>query len=294
LPLNHESRAFSNVEIDTCNRKVCTMRNRLNSLLMGVLLSAIVAGCATPHPSLPPPPVHANGQVLWQIVHDHCLTDERDHGNPSPCTEVSITAGINRGYAVLKDRDGVSQYLVMPTIRITGIEDAQLLRPDATDYFSPAWRVRQLVAQRLVRTLTRADVGIAVNSIYGRTQDLLHLHVDCINADVRDALRRAAPAIGHHWGRHPIMLDGHRYRAIRVDGDDLVAADPFRLLAQGLSVGPGDMGAWTLLLAGMDFPDGKPGFLLLAARAEPSAGFSGSAEELQDHSCAGVGQPGPP
>jgi len=200
-------------------------RSRGLGAILAITGSAFLAGCATPMIAprsamvLPPPPVHANGQVLWGIVNGRCVPDQQASGKPDPCTEVSIAGGVDTGYAVLKDRVGVSQYLVMPTRLITGIEDAQLLAPGATNYFDPAWRVRRLVDQRLGTTLTRDDVGIAVNSIYGRSQDLLHLHVDCLRIDVRDDLHRRLTTLGRGWST-PITLAGHGYYALRIDGDD--------------------------------------------------------------------------
>jgi CDP-diacylglycerol pyrophosphatase len=258
---------------------------RLGAAICSVWSFAL-AGCAPSDVGLPPAPVHANGQVLWKIVNDRCIPGQLAHASPAPCAEIAIGAGVARGYAVLKDRNGASQYLVMPTIRITGIEDPRLLAPDAVDYFTPAWHARRLVEQRLGTSLSREDVSIAINSIYGRSQDLLHLHVDCVRADVRDALRTALPAIGHDWSRHLLKLAGHGYHAVRIDGDEGVAPSPFLLLAQGLHVAPADMGAWTIVLVGATFADGQKGFVLLAARADPSAGYDGSGERLQDHDCA--------
>lgn len=273
-----------------------TLSRRLG-VVFAIAGSAALAGCATPvnaprsavvvppAPILPPPPVHANGQVLWGIVNGKCVPDQQENGKPDPCAEVAIGGGVDNGYAVLKDRVGASQFLVMPTRLITGIEDPQLLAPGATNYFDPAWRARGLVDQRLGTTLTRDDVSIAVNSIYGRSQDLLHLHVDCLRADVRDALHRRLAAVGRRWST-PIALAGRGYYALRIDGDDSVPIDPFAALADGLKVPPTEMGAWTLVLAGASFADG-PGFVLLAARADPAGGYDGWGEDLQDHQCLG-------
>jgi CDP-diacylglycerol pyrophosphatase len=278
------------------------MQSRSLGAILAISGCALLAGCATPMnparsaamvppaPVLPPPPVHPNGQVLWGIVNGKCVPDQQANARPDPCTEVSIGSGVDKGYAVLKDRVGVSQFLVMPTRLISGIEDAQLLAPGATNYFDPAWRVRRLVDQRLGTTLTRDDVGIAVNSLYGRSQDLLHLHVDCLRVDVRDALHRQLGSLGRGWSA-PITLAGHGYYALRIQGDDSVSVDPFVALAKGLKVPPAEMGAWTLVLAGATFSDG-PGFVLLAARAEPAAGYDGSGESLQDHQCAERGATG--
>jgi CDP-diacylglycerol pyrophosphatase len=263
------------------------MKSEMCRPLLAMMITVIVAGCASTSMTVPLPPTRPNGQVLWQIVNERCVPGQRDHGDPSPCSEVAISHGIQANHVVLKDRVGKSQFLVMPTIKITGIEDPRLLAPGTVNYFTPAWRTRKLVEGKAGRPLSRTEVSVAINSIYGRTQDLLHLHVDCLRTDVRDVLRRAAPRIRRHWTRQSMILSGHQYRAVRIDGDDVVGADPFRLLSRGLHVQPKDMGAWTLVLVGMDFPDGRPGFVLLAARVNPAAGYKASGEELEDHNCNG-------
>ncbi|MFL5335471.1 MAG: CDP-diacylglycerol diphosphatase [Geminicoccaceae bacterium] len=53
--------------------------------------------------------------ALWKIVHGRCVPNQRLHGDPSPCTMVELRGGVARGYAVLKDRRGVAQYLLIPT-----------------------------------------------------------------------------------------------------------------------------------------------------------------------------------
>lgn len=113
----------------------------------------------------PPPPPHLNGQVLWHIVHDQCVPDEQSKGRPEPCAQVSLDGGVNRGVALLKDRRGVAQYLLMPTIEITGIEDGRLLAPGAVNYFAKAWADRSFVEVRLGRDLPREDIGISINSL---------------------------------------------------------------------------------------------------------------------------------
>jgi CDP-diacylglycerol pyrophosphatase len=64
-----------------------------------------------------------------------------------------------------------------------------------------------------------------------------------------------------------------------VDGETLDAANPVQLLAKRAD----DMVLETLVVVGSYLPDGKPGFVLLASRADPAAGNPGAGEELQDH-----------
>lgn len=252
-------------------------------LALAVLL---LAGCASPPASLPPPPPHPNGQALWRIVHGQCAPDQREHGDPAPCALVAFKDGDAHGYVVLKDRNGVAQHLLMPTAKITGIEDPKLLEPDAQNYFARAWDERGFVQARLGRPVGRTWLSIAVNSAYGRSQDQLHLHIDCVDATVAAALRGVdVPA---SWTPQPIILKGRPYHVRWLAADRLDATNPFKLLARTVPGAGRAMGAWTLALVGGESRRGQPGFYLLAGRADPASGDPGSAEALQDHACASV------
>jgi CDP-diacylglycerol pyrophosphatase len=64
-----------------------------------------------------------------------------------------------------------------------------------------------------------------------------------------------------------------------VEGETLGASNPVQLLANRAD----DMGLETLVVIGTYLRDGKPGFVLLASRADPATGNPGAGEELQDH-----------
>ena len=82
-------------------------------------------------------------------------------------------------------------------------------------------------------------------------------------------------------GAVSVPLAGQPYRAMAVDGDEL-DVNPFRLLADGLAAGD-SMGAQTLVVVGSTGADGRPGFVLLAGRADAATPGSGHGEDLQDH-----------
>jgi CDP-diacylglycerol pyrophosphatase len=180
---------------------VSTMRPAL-LIALALLLTAFRA------PGLPPPPVHPNGQTLWRIVHDKCVADEETAGKPAPCVEVDLSGGEARGYAVLKDLHGAEQYLVMPTLDITGIEDGRLLEPGDPNWFADAWGVKPFVDARIGRTTPRDWMAVSVNSIYGRSQDLLHLHVDCLTPAARTAIDALAPRLTRSWSAKPFEIVG--------------------------------------------------------------------------------------
>lgn len=263
------------------------------SLAALALLASLLAGCAAQVPTqglMPPPPVHRNGLALWVIISTLCVPGQMQRGGPAPCSVVSLDGGQEKGIVLLKDRAGVAQYLLMPTARVTGIEDPKLLAPGVTNYFERAWEERGLVSAKLGRPLPRDETSIAVNSIYGRSQDQLHLHIDCLDAAIRGQLQAVGRQIGPKWSKTPIRLGRHAYWARRLDGDTL-RVDPFRLLADTMPGARGEMGAWTLVLVGETGPAGRPGFYLLANRADPAHGEPASGEVLQDHACGAPKKP---
>nr|WP_294505329.1 CDP-diacylglycerol diphosphatase [uncultured Rhodopila sp.] len=228
----------------------------------------------------------ADPSALWKIVDGQCVPHEEETHNPAPCSAVDLAQGVDKGTAVLKDIVGIAQFLLLPTARIGGIEDPAVLAPGATNYWEAAWQARHFVDERLHTALPREDVSLAINSLYGRTQDELHIHIDCIRPDVRDALTANLDKIGDRWAPFPVPLAGHNYRAIRVIGDNLDSVNPFLILADSDPRIRADMGMHTLVVAGETFPGGSRGFVLLDDQADLLAGNRASGEQLQDHSCA--------
>jgi len=223
---------------------------------------------------------------LWQIVHEECVPDQELHGNPAPCALVYIQDGVDRGYVILKDLIGDTQYLLLPTAFVSGIESPDLLRPNAPNYFADAWRERGYVERAARRTLPRGAMSLAINAVRNRSQNHLHIHMDCVRLDVQVTLQRLLAGIGDNWAELPEPLVGHTYRARRVLAENLDAANPFVLLADGVPDARAAMGAETLTVVGAQFADAKPGFVMLNARVEVGAGPFIRGEELQDHSCA--------
>ncbi|HUC19406.1 MAG TPA: CDP-diacylglycerol diphosphatase [Acetobacteraceae bacterium] len=234
-----------------------------------VLLFVPFAACAT------------DPSALWHIVHDRCVPNEEAHDKPAPCTLVDL----ERGYVVLKDIVGATQFLVLPTARITGIESPALLAPGGPNYMQDAWAARRFVRARAPAPLSREDLSLAVNSIHGRSQNQLHIHVDCLRVDVHDALGSRLADLSDSWRPFPVPLAGERYIARRLISSDLAGVNPFVLLADSSPEARAHMSDYTLVLAGASFA-GVPGFILLADRADPIRGNFGSGEALQDHQCA--------
>src|SRR6202049_1367225 len=128
--------------------------------------------------------------ALWEVVHNVCVPGQSLHHDPSPCLQVDLTGGIENGFAILRDPRGGTQFLLIPTTRISGIESPIVREPNATNYFADAWEVRTYSNGALHQTLPRDEIGMAINSVVSRSQDQLHIHFSCIRADVLEALHK--------------------------------------------------------------------------------------------------------
>ncbi len=223
--------------------------------------------------------------VLWRVV-QACVADHGLTGQPFPCLQVDTTGGLERGFAVLRAPFVKSHTIVTPLVETIGLEAPRLRGPDAPHYFDDAWAARHYATRGLKRQPGRADFALAVNSRFGRSQDQLHIHVDCIRPKVREALARDAAEIGSGtWTSVKVMPHAPRYWAKGVQGETLAGVNVFDLVADGLHVSPDDMDEITIVVVGSDDIAGKPGFVVLARKRLTQVYDEGHGEALMDHSC---------
>jgi CDP-diacylglycerol pyrophosphatase len=220
----------------------------------------------------------AERDQLRTIVQQRCVPHWVETHNPAPCVSVQLSGDgpDAQGFAVLADRKGGAHYLLIPTRSISGIESPEARASLAPNYFDAAWEARGVLNAAAGRELHWSEVGLAVNSVHARSQDQLHLHIECLGQAIYDVIRANADRIGYSWSA--IRVNGWDYQATRVMGIALGAQNPFEILAERLPGAKDSMADYTLLVAGADFGDG-PGFVLLAGVGVPGA------ERLLDSSC---------
>ncbi len=204
------------------------------------------------------------------------------------------------GYAVIKDRAGAFQYLLIPTDPVTGIESPALLDPRAGKYWSGAWRARSrldalagpILPPDMHGRIPREDVALAVNSPFARSQDQLHIHIDCVDGDVQKALRAVADTFEPgKWLSLSGALKSHWYQATRLSEAELGQTNLFRLVADLRPDDPGLMGATTIVVVGAPGDDAA-NLYDLVDRVDPTNRDAANGEELMDHGCSvlGIGQ----
>jgi CDP-diacylglycerol pyrophosphatase len=223
----------------------------------GVLVASVaLQACGTP-----PPPGHSN--ALWQVVNAGC--------NQGWAPVPSLRCYPARGEAVLKDICGATHYLLIPTARRIGIESPELLLDEEPDYFGDAWAARDRVIAASGRPQVGSDeLGLAINSRWGRTQDQLHIHIDFVRPEVRDAIRQ--------WLREGaasarIELFGHTYQIVHTQS--LQRPTPFQRAATASETTP-QREMNTIAVVG----DGASGFYVLLGHADPGRLDRGHAEEI--------------
>lgn len=218
-----------------------------------------------------------NPNVLWLIVHGNCGPTQMAEGRPGACRYVDPDGR----YAVLKDLHGDTRFLLLPMDPISGIESSALLQSGTPNYWQAAWAARKFVEEKAGRTIPRDKIGLTVNSVFGRSQNQLHIHIDCVNADLRAGLQAHEREISEQWPGRPLVIADRTYYIMKILGSD-PGADPFRLLAGRLEHPGTEMGGQSLALLGAEFRGGKPGFYLL----DSPAGIHGATSEyVLDRDC---------
>jgi CDP-diacylglycerol pyrophosphatase len=252
------------------------------ALIVIVALASVFAGplrAQTPQalaPSAPSDRVAAACVVaprpnsLWSLA-QCCARDLRS--NPD-CRYYSKSDK----FIILKDNNPkkTAAYLIIPSIKVTGIEDRQIFSPPVVDFWEYGWQQ----AQRFVEQ-PLADVALAINSVHGRTQNQLHIHIACVLPAVARTLANHSEKIGPDpikALRLDLGPDNHTYRVLKVS--NLAAADsPFNLVA-AMPGARADMGDQGIAVVGSTTPG-----VYYVLDTYPHGPNLGAAEELLDETC---------
>jgi CDP-diacylglycerol pyrophosphatase len=240
--------------------------------LSSIVIPFLVALCLTD-------PAHAAASAaciiarppdsLWSLA--RCCA--KDLASDPGCRSVSRSGH----FIILKDNSPAKPagYLIIPTMRVSGIEDPQIFALPVADFWAYGWRQAQAYVGK-----PAADTALAINSQFGRTQNQLHIHISCVRPDVAQALAGRAAKIGDDPAAPltiPLGPRRHRYRV--VGAASLVAPGPFALAA-AMPGARRDMAAQSIAVIGSQHPGL---FYVLDTYHHP--GNPGAAEELLDQTC---------
>lgn len=137
------------------------------------------------------------------------------------CCERSLTGDVGcrvydkkDDYVIIKDNSvrKPQSYLIIPTKRVTGIEDGLITQAPVVDFWQYGW-----AQSRTYPGYPPADTAMAINSAHSRTQNQLHIHISCVRPAVRKALDQAEIGV---FPAKPVTLrlppHDNLYRAVKL------------------------------------------------------------------------------
>ena len=145
--------------------------------------------------------------VLWAALKT-CVLAKTVANRTFPCLDVDLGGKDRPGSAVMRAPGEPTHLVVMPTDTVPGLEASVLRGPRGVAYWKAALAARPFVSDALKGRLPVAEVGLAVNSARGRSQDQLHIHLDCLRPSVLRAVTANARGVRGTWGPFPVPLAG--------------------------------------------------------------------------------------
>lgn len=217
--------------------------------------------------------------ALWRVV-ETCVAVKKMFDISLPCLQVDLERHGSPGTVIVRPPWSRTHTLVVPTTRLSGIEAAALQKPESTAYWRAAFVARRLVVQAAQGRIRIEDVGLAINSKQKRTQDQLHIHVDCARPEVLAALRQHEAEFSSNWRLLASWGKEPRSFGIKIGSDQIDTLNIFELLTH-LPGGRTDLSevAVAVFSSAPDAP--RRSFYVVAVQGRKS-----KAENLLDHSCS--------
>lgn len=219
------------------------------------------------------------GRLALYIVAQSCPLMQKISGSPWPCAAVELRKNGLRT-VLIKVPIRRSHFLIVPTAQIRGLESVLLLGHGSQELWAKALKSRKWVTQSVGRIVEDRDVAIAINSQQARTQDQLHLHVDCANASALRRLRSDDDLIDDRWRVLPYTMKGWKTWARRVGARELTELNLFALVRGIPDVSPTLLDV-SLALVSSNGSGADESFYFLVTE-----GRRADAERFLDHSCA--------
>jgi CDP-diacylglycerol pyrophosphatase len=212
---------------------------------------------------------------LWKNVQERCLT------LAPPIHPDCVIVDRERGFVLYKDMIGASHYLVIPVQPVSGVDDARVWSDRQHSAWAFGWSVRDTVARAVGNPLPDTLLGLAINARAARSQDQLHIHLDCISESARDFM--SSGGIDTRW--RDLRFRGKPVRARLIPSDEpVLPVDPFDIVKE--DIGPGaDIADRGVFLGYVRPPQGQAGFVVVDEPVNKASGANGHASDFLDRGC---------
>lgn len=215
---------------------------------------------------------------LWKNVQERCLATNAERHRD--CAIVDR----ERGFVLYKDAIGPSHYLVIPDHKVTGIDDPEVWAAEKQNQWAFGWDARSIVGKSIDRSLPDSLVGLAINSKVSRSQDQLHIHLDCISESAREFVRGSGGSIGTTWS--DFRYRGKPVRAVLIpSATPAMAFNPFEVIKESLRASPGPVADRGVFVTYVERPEGSSGFVIVDQPVDAAVGSYGHASDFLDRGC---------
>ena len=247
-----------------------------------------------------PATVATSRDQLWEITKT-CVANFLAHGSPDPCLVVDLKQGQdqgqdqtqdqtqdqgqNQGFVILKDRLGASHFLLIPTRKILGIEDPILISKEMTNFWSKAFEHLSYVPKSLNKQIPLDHLIIGINSTFARSQDQLHLHLDCLAPEVLQWLQTNGKNLAPNGGEAAVFKRA-KFRVWKIKSHEFI--NPFLELAEDAGSTGFDIKKHALALVTSKDASGQFEFFVFDSMSAPEGSpySGGSADLLMDRQCS--------
>lgn len=265
------------------NRAIAEAVIRLSK--RAVILSVIAAALAS---TLLPRAISAGlPRTSLRAVVEGCILAKR-FALTFPCLRIGTGEKGATPYVVLRVPGSRTHLLVMPAEAIPGLEDPRLQGASYGSLWVEALATRPLVSEGAGFAISNAFIGLAVNADRVRSQDQLHIHVECIRPRYLQSIRAQAAGLDRDGGVKSMIVAGEHFTARRIGRTDVERGNLFTLLASASPAGAGLSRVGALLVSEEASPQGSvadDGMLLLAAPHQER-----TVEKLLDNGCERTGR----
>jgi len=215
---------------------------------------------------------------LWKNVQERCLAPD------TPTHPDCVIVDRQRGFMLYKDMIGASHYLVIPVQPVSGVDDARVWSDRQHNAWAFGWSVRDTVARAVGNPLPDTLLGLAINARAARSQDQLHIHLDCISESARDFM--TSGGIDTRW--RDLQFRGKPVRARLIPSDEpVLPVDPFDVVKE--DIGPGaeiaDRGVFLGYVRPPHGQEGQAGFVVVDDPVNKASGANGHASDFLDRGC---------
>jgi len=223
----------------------------------------------------------ADRDFLWKEIGGVCVPAYKTNDIYGPCAVVNL----DQDYAIYKTDDDPYQYLLIPTVKVTGIEDVKLQQATEPNRFYNAWQSRGFMTQRLPKPIKEHMIALAVNSKNTRTQDQLHIHISCLSSEARKVIAGLPlNQLKGQWSEKTVEIGGYGFFYKQLSIDQLKKENIFIAAKEKVDQEKGTFAYSGIGLVNLD-PDN---FLLLTGVGTEQRGIA--AERIEDHRCVDLDQ----